>query len=414
MSRSPTRLAPWSPWIRDMFPVVSVVLLMFIGTFKAMPVVDKLPVDATAIAVGLVGAAIIAKLLTDRGATPFPYGAAVIVGAFLPGFLIGQANPYTPTAQLGVLLTGLTAFGGYWLLGTRRRRTLWCWSLVAVGVAAALLSAPGLDGEASVAGRGTTISTAEALGVAIVVILTLVMHGALGKRLLVPVGLALAAFLALSLFATGSRGPLAGTGVALVLAAVAFRRPGRVKRTVLVAAFLLAGWYALESQTNSGAVRIHMALTGRLDNTASREGVWQQALLAIPLHPEGVGWGNFWSVLPTSAVLNSGYVQHAHNLILDAFVEGGWLAGFALVAFIAVSLRRFKTNANGGDPYDVTLFCVAVFFVTNGMVSGSVAEERATFAALAVAFAIRGSSRGAREDIERSGRVREEGGVAGR
>ena len=372
--------------IRDVLATLSVVSLMFVGTFKPIPEITRLPFDATAVTGGVLGAAIVAKLLMARGATPFPLGIILVAAAFAPGFLIGQANPYTTRAQLGVLVSLVTALGAFWLLNTLERRVLWLWSLVVVGVAVALLLEPDISGLATVAGLGSTISASQALGVAIVVILTLVMHGTLSTRPRLVIALALTTFLALGLVGTGSRGPVAAAGVAVVLSAITLQRPGRVRRSIAVGALLAMGWFALVILTNPGAQRLRMALSGSVDNTESRDGVWSAALKTIPFHPEGVGWGNFWSVLDPPDVLDSGYVQHAHNIVLEAFVEGGWVAGVAMVSLIAGALLHLRRDARRG-PFDAAVFSVAVFFVVCAMFSGSMGNNRAMFAALAIGFA---------------------------
>ncbi len=407
--RSPNTIAPWIHGLRfrDVYAPLSVVVLMFVGTFKPIPGITEVTiadftVEPTAVAGALVAVAIVGKAISDRGATPLPLGLILVGGAFIPGFLIGEANPYTSKAQLGVLLSGLTTLGAFWLLRTEVRRALWLWLLVVVGVAVALLLEPDISGLKTVAGLGSTISASQALGVAIVVLLTLVMHGTLATRPRLVVALALTTYLALGLVGTGSRGPVAAAGVALVLSAITLRRPGRVKRSLAVGALLATGWFILVTLTNPGAERLRLALTGRVDNTESRDGVWRAALETIPLHPEGVGWGNFWSVLDAGEVLDSGYVQHAHNIILEAFVEGGWLAGIAMIAFITGALLRLRTTAQRG-PYDAAVFSVAVFFVVCAMFSGSVGNNRAMFAALAIGYAVQWTSKKSREDVTTSG-----------
>lgn len=377
--------------VRDVLAVLTVVVVMFVGTFKPIPDVERLPVDVTAVAGILVALAIVAKVIADRGSTRLPVGLLLIAAAFVPGFFIGDPNPYTSRAQLGVLLSGATTLGAFWLIDTPVRRMLWLWSLVVVGVAVALLLEPDPSGFETVAGLGSTISSSQALGVAIVVILTLVLHGTLSTRPRLVVALALTAYLAVGLAGTGSRGPVAAAGVALVLSAITLRRPGRFKRSLTVGAVLASGWIALVTLTNPGAERLRLALTGAVDNTESRDGVWTAALETIPLLPEGAGWGNFWSVLEPADVLDSGYVQHAHNIVLEAFVEGGWPAGVAMIALIAGALLRLKTAAQQG-PLDAAVFSVAVFFVVCAMFSGSMGNNRAMFAALAIGYAVQRSS----------------------
>ena len=404
----------------DVFPVESIVLLMFAGTLKAAPQLDgfrfesiDLEIDLTALAVGLVSMAIMGRCLTTRGALPLPYGAIALAAAFVPGFVVGAANPYTSKAQLGVVISGIAAVGAFWLLRTPARRKLWLWLLVVSGVVVALLLEPDVSGVETVAGRGSTISASQALGVAVVVILTLVMHGTLATKPRLVAALALTTFLVMGLIATGSRGPVAGAGVALVLSAIMLRRPGRLKRSLVVGGLLTIGWFVLVALTNPGAERLRMALSGQIDNTESRDVVWRRALEAIPLHPEGVGWGNFWSVLDVGEALDSGYEQHAHNIILEAFVEGGWIAGVAMIVLIATALLRLRSTAQRG-PYEAAVFSVAVFFVVCAMFSGSMGNDRATFAALAVGFAVQRNGGDKRDDVGHSGDRDATSGTAGR
>lgn len=385
----------------DVLAVVSIMGMMYAGAVKSSSVFAWIPVDLTAVAIVLVGLAVVLTLVALRRLIIPPVGGLAILAALIPGYLVGTGNPYTPKAQVAILISVYAALAAFVLLRTRERRTLWVWSLAALGLLISPLLRTSVLGTLSVGASGATIAAGQMLGVSIVVILVLMVSGQIrGRKHRLLAALALLV-LGYELIGTGSRGPTIAAATALTITVV-FIRPELLKRAVVAVAVVVVAFIALIGLGVAGAERMHFAASGSLGRSP-RVVLWEQALQAIPRAPLGHGWGNFWSVLTPDARLAGGYAQHAHNLVLEAFVEGGWIAGIAITTFLVLALRRQFGNATS-DPFESALLAVAIFYVMCTMVSGTMADDRAMFAVLTAAFAIPGRSR-ARRARTRAGQV---------
>jgi O-antigen ligase len=376
----------YSRWL-DVMAAVSVTLMMFAGSVKSASVFAWIPVDLTALALVLVGVSVVLTLLASRRLVIPPVGGLAILAALIPGFFIGAGNPYTPKAQLAILITVYTAMGAFLLLRTSDRRRIWLWSLAVLGLLIIPLLKTSSLGTRSVGGSGATISAGQMLGVSIVVLMVLVMSARVRGRSHVLLAVVAVAVLGYELIGTGARGPTIAAAAALLITVV-FLHPELLRRAVGAVVLVVAGFFALGALGFAGAERMRLAASGSF-GSSPRVVLWEKALNAIPEAPAGFGWGNFWSVLPPSARLDSGYVQHAHNLVLEAFVEGGWVAGIAITAFLVLTLQRQFRSAKK-DSVEAALLAVAVFYVICTMVSGTMADDRAMFAVLAAAFAFPG------------------------
>jgi O-antigen ligase len=365
---------------------VALTLLMFSGHVKASPVLAWLPVDLTAVALLLVGGAVGLTLLWKKPVA-MPVGGFLILAALVPGFLVGTDNPTTPHDRVSILISIYTAVSAFWLLRSAESRRVLLWSMTAGGILILPLLQTGTAGTLSVDGQGATISAARMLGVSILILLVLGMSGRIRGRVSKFLAAAVVVVLGYALIGTGSRGPTLAFALALMAAVLIVRRD-LVKRVAIAAVLVVLAWVALLVAGDTGAERLRgAAFAGGDLGNSPRVVLWKEALAAMPTLPEGCGWGNFWSVLTPGARLDSGYSQHAHDIVLEAFVEGGWVAGLAVTAFIALALRRQLWSTHG-NPHEAALFAVALFMVAISMVSGTLGDDRAMFAILAAAFAV--------------------------
>jgi O-antigen ligase len=362
---------------------VSLTRLMFSGDVKSSPRLSWVPVDLTGLAMVLVAVAVGLTILWERPVV-VPVGGLVIVATLLPGFIVGTANPYTPHDRIAVLTSIYTAACAFVLLSTASRRRIWLWTLVAAGILVVPLLGTSREGTLSVGGQGATTSAAQLLGLVIVILVVLVISDRIQGHASIFLTAAAVVVLGYMLIGTGARGPTLALALALAAGLLLVRRD-LVGRAAVAAVVVVLAWVVLLVAGYGGAERMRLAASGGL-GSSPRVALWREALAAIPTTPVGCGWGNFWSVLTPGARLDSGYIQHAHNTVLEAFVEGGWVAGIAIAAFIVLGLRRQLFSARG-NPDEAALFAVALFLVACSMVSGTVGDDRAMFAVLAAAFA---------------------------
>ena len=167
------------------------------------------------------------------------------------------------------------------MVTSRKGLAIWLAGCVASGIALALSFGVGSSELSAV--PDNSIAIGQGSGVACVVLVVLIMRRGLARRLWVPAG-AVCVLLAIVLFEAGSRGALLATAISVAAAALPGTRR-RVGRILLAAATVGAGYWFLSRSSSAGAQRLQAALSGRIDNTQSRDGLWQSALGAIPSHP---------------------------------------------------------------------------------------------------------------------------------
>lgn len=365
----------------------SCVLVLFAGYFKANPALAWIPVDLTALACGFVVIGLLLHFMhvgLDLRISPW---ALLFFAAFVPAWFHGEDNAYTMPKLVGMIVVVISMLGSFYLVNNRHRLQIWLGLLVVVGAFTVILGAGGSQtdqiGRLALEGSNT-IAAGRATGVAltVVVALALLMKGKARFPLLL-IGLVFGA----TAVSTGSRGPLLAAAIAICAVVVLANIGGRFGRIVIFGLVAASGWWYITEAQAVGAGRIAAVLTGEQTGTESRRLIWGAALRSLfdfPQNVAGAGWSNFKNELGNGESLSSGDVQYAHNVILEAFVEGGWIAGIATVLFIGLSLRRLVKSSS--TPLIATLLAVAVFFTVNAMVSGDIGDNRTMWAALALAW----------------------------
>ena len=157
----------------------------------------------------------------------------------------------------------------------------------------------------------------------------------------------------IGLFFTGSRGALVSALVACGALVVWFgREQPRSLRMLLVAGLLLAGvavFFCLRGldrpmldRTFGDAVDLPAATTARLE-------IWRAAIQLCRRFPFGVGPGGTAIMLPMFQTEAHGRyrLDYAHNDYLQFLGDLGWPAFLALMAWLALVLRRGMVGARG-------------------------------------------------------------------
>jgi hypothetical protein len=364
-----------------------VALLLYIGFFKGASFMKWAPIDLTVIAITLVVGAVCLNLMARRAYIVIPLGVLVFVGLCIPPIFYAPTNPAAWDKRLRLAIPLIAAVGVVTLVDSPKRQRVWVWLHVIVGVLLVGTAVGATDPAGRFAGAGSnTIGAGRASGVAIVVLLVLLVTKGLRGRVPRMAASLTVVWLLFALIDTGSRGPLFScAAAALIVSAVSLGR-GKPRRVAVAVCAILTGWFVITGGTGLGARRIYGSVSGEYSLMRSRAVLWDQALHVIYSNPLGIGWGNFWSALSPGARLDSGYDQYPHNVILEIFVEAGWLTGLAFLVLVAVSFARLY--AKSGSPYGAALLGIAVFFVLNAMVSGDVNDNRMMWAAVAIAWAL--------------------------
>ncbi len=364
-------------------PVLLAVLLSG-GALHTAPPFDRLPIDLVLLLLAAIGLAAGNRLLWCLRNGHLSVAPTLAVGAILVlGLFAGLDSDYRDVKVRNLVVTVAVVFATTLLLHSSERRVRFLQGTIGVGVLALMISryAPSTDvalGRLSAEGA-TTSATGRMAGAAVVVLVAWVAT----RQLNTAAGLVGAATLSALMVATGSRGPLAAAGVAavIVLLAAFGRRP---LRTAVVSVGLgLAGWWAWGQASGVAQSRINQALSSdRGASVSQREFMWARSYDIVQHQFWGSGWGS----------LSGGQLvvdKYPHDIVLEVWVEAGWLAAGVLVGVLVAGAVR-AARAGRIDPTAVPLLALLVFWVANALVSGDVTDNRGVFVLMAACLTLPG------------------------
>lgn len=387
-------------------------LFVFAGYYKAADFLQFMPVDLTLLFAAGTSAFCVFEIWRTRSLGP---GVIPMLAVFLT-LAIGlrwpeQLGSYATQKELRLFsITALSAFAPLILLRTDIRRQTFAYTvcllgLVMAGIAASEAARHGLSLRTTVF-NANPILLARASGFAALMLCLLYWQGRLNTLLFAP-----AALIALvGLLASGTKAPLLGLLATLfaiaLLALVNGANRKRIWGTLAAGCVGLAG--ALAYLAWSGvyvARRIAGPLTGEWGFAGeTRLALWRQTLELIPMHPFGIGWGRFneWVQIFENRTL----MRHPHNIALEIFVEGGWLAGAAFLALAVVlvggsmrTLYKAPATTNSAALADALLVPAGlVYWLICAAFSGDINDNRPLWAFLGLALAVLGSRRIAKPD----------------
>ncbi|MDM4779444.1 MULTISPECIES: O-antigen ligase family protein [unclassified Micromonospora] len=326
-----------------------------------------------------------------------------------PGILHPPVTDYG--RQKFLLLVTLTVFATLAVAVLRGRRDVEMFAAVFVlsGVVLAIAALNGDPQDGRADGFGSNpIWLARAIGGAFVALTWLYLQ----KRVAAWWAAGLAAFLGLGLLATGSRGPLLATVVALfVLVLAGFRLKIRRGRREWVGVGLMGALVAaVVALPSILPPRVYALLTDpseELFDTARAE-MREVSVPMIAEYPGGVGYGN-WGDYSGMLIHN-----YPHNLWLELPAEAGWLVGGAFIlATVVVAAGLWRATRR--DPVAGFVLAVLAFNVVAVSTSGDVNAGRPLFAALALGVLVLAGATLPGGVRARAGRARAAGrpGVAG-
>ena len=365
------------------------------GTFKATAAFAWLPVDPALLASAVVALALVRDVLVRRGSL-LPWGLAAVLACLVPGALVPVTVGYRSGKLLALVLTVLLVVAALRTLRSSQVVTTWLVALTGfhlVTVVGALLSPDsGAWGRLTVEGS-TTITAGRASGLVLLAALVVALSPVLHRRPLLRAGaVALAAAGGVVLVGAGSRGPFLTAVLTVVVVALLAPWPGRSRRTTLVALLAAAGVAVVATSSSAGARRLTGSLSSASEATSTRTPLWEAAWRHLHQYPDalvGTGWGGYARVLrPGEFLVGNTTRLYPHDVVLEAFVEGGVVAGLALtvaiVASVTAAVRRLR--APDASTVDVVLLALAVFLTGNALVSGDLNDNRLLWVVLALAW----------------------------
>ena len=188
----------------------------------------------------------------------------------------------------------------------------------------------------------------------------------------------------------GARGPVLAFVIALLLISWIIIGHGRkaVLLSVLLILTVVVGSYALRIAPRASHERLIEFLTGTTDLRATQRPLYfGLALDNIIKNPAGIGWGGF-EELSTGGFSKNINRVYPHNLILEAFLEGGWVVGSFLCLFIGTAIyRSLKKARECFSSNQIFGLAFLVFLLVSVSFSNDWNDSRDFFALLSLAMA---------------------------
>jgi hypothetical protein len=340
------------------------------GLYKATPAFAVLNVDLTLFLAVLTLLACGWALVQRRMRVPRALGWVLLLyGCLVPG-VAAATSSYSMQKVLTVFTLGLLAsLAPLFLVRSDRHVGQLYWFISAVGIVMAGLALTGHINNAQL-GRYTvldanTTQTGEVIGVALIWILVLVT----ARRARVVLGLGVAAGLGIAMVGTGARGPLV-SAIAAIVVALAFGSGGgrrRSRRLLILAAVIVTLLVGYRSAPYYSQTRLLTVGTSGEQRIAA----YSASLDAIPSHPLGIGWGNWADFVGPDVAQGNSY---PHDLVLEVFLEGGWIAGIGLLWFLfRVGRSAFRWSAGPIGQATLALF---LFYLIETLLSGDLVDAR--------------------------------------
>jgi hypothetical protein len=358
---------------------ISLVGLAFAGYLKMTPFLSWLPVDLTALSAFCCILSWLAYANRTGHAFLKSMQASVVMWvAFLPGVVIGVLSGLDETKTiylftttlLCVLLPSIVATSVY-----AQRAWLGGMGIIGVGVglgavfftdAQYLISRGRLDIEGGSAGREVG---------SLVVLLAAVAMLSSVRRAWRVLCLAIAMAGLVLMIIIGARGPFLSTMISIPLAFATAMLPSRTRVKGLLSLALV-----------SISLVCYLVLTGSpllskiwivIDTTdPARTNLYGIAHSQMYNSLTGLGWSGFSRL---------GNFEYPHNIFLEIFVEGGWVAGLVFVGYAAVALTRLRRTSS--TPYGMAFYSLAIYWLAVAQTSNNINGNRVTWAALAFGFA---------------------------
>lgn len=237
------------------------------------------------------------------------------------------------------------------------------------------------------------ISLGRICGVSVLWLFCILMHEKRFKQRLLL--LALIAFILAITVGAGGRGPVVSLMICIfIISAFNIIIKKNYIFIGLICVFVsLVLTFSLSIAPRGSSWRIMQIAKGRVDIMhTGRPEMFLISINDIIVNPLGTGWGGYERVstgflgTPQSD-FTTATRYYPHNLILEAFVEGGWLVGIAIIFLLGISIywmgKLFFTNYILETQ---ALFIILVYLLIGAMFSGDWNDNRDLFAIVALSL----------------------------
>ena len=189
--------------------------------------------------------------------------------------------------------------------------------------------------------------------------------------------------------ASGSRGPLVGLLLGLVVLVGLLAREGRAggRGPLLVGAVVLAVAFASQLVPGDAIERVASLFVGGVDaqETNGRAELWTLAWQTFLEHPWlGIGTGGFSAVAPSNV--------YPHNLVLEAAAEWGLVGLAALAGILGVGaaqvVRAVRRPPHGEQGLAVLVAALFTAALANAMFSGDITANSSLWLTLGLGLGL--------------------------
>lgn len=181
---------------------------------------------------------------------------------------------------------------------------------------------------------------------------------------------------------SGSRGPVFAAIIVMAFYLMLNLKLKRINlKIILISVCIILGFvftvYRLIPESSYERI-VGTILSGKTDDSMNLRAIsYDKSLYIILRHPSGIGWAGF----VTWVNLFDGMpYQYPHNILVEIFLEGGWIPGFVFVSLMGYSFIKIVKNRQN-YLYGL-LACLYFYYLINAMVSSDIVGNRTVFALL--------------------------------
>jgi hypothetical protein len=203
----------------------------------------------------------------------------------------------------------------------------------------------------------------------------------------------------------GSRGPLVALVVAMGITATLLYRRGvaRARLALVGSSLFLFAVLSLSLAPEASRTRLEELMAGEGVEGSLRSDLYDVALRHIVDNPFGVGWGGFVRVY--GCVDNAmGICNYPHNIILEVFLECGWIIGAFFTALVAAAIGRAALVVSRHPTISYYIVsCSYVYYLINSLFSGDINDNRMLFLFMTLCLTV-GADRPHSAKVQRTAR----------
>jgi len=360
----------------------SLAVFLCSGYVKGDPRWAFLPIDFTLVCAVIVTANVLSAILRNGMKVPRTlFATTVVYLSFLVPLAWTEWTPYAVSKIIKLFtLTLLSTVGSQIIVDDCSKMRSFMNALTIIGIIMSIDSLVNLYVSGHSISRLTafgsnTIALGRAAGLALIWVVICMLEGQMRPFF----GIVTASVLFITLIGSGSRGPFFSAFAIVVLLILEVNQDfscfaWRILPTVALMFGVTFGVARLPALSVARLRDISGVVHGSASSVAARLDHYRLASELIPKIPCGVGWGGFLNLLGVSGTDARGYV---HNIILEIFLEAGWIAGILFTAMLMVSM--FRAYQSRGTVEGKAVWNILAFLTINAMVSGDINDNRLLF-----------------------------------